>query len=82
MHLAFKKKEVKMRVIKHTRNAVILRIKAHYYALYAFRSSSHYCGRSMDMTFSEIFSANLKIYEFRLGLECAKIARVKEYTMR
>lgn len=70
-----------MRVIKHTRNAVILRVKAHYYALYAFRSSSHYCGRVLDMTFSEIFSANLKIYEYRLGLGCMKIASVKKYTM-
>ena len=68
-----------MRVIKHTRNAVILRVKAHYYALYAFKSRLHYYGRSMDMTFSEIFSSNLKIYEYRLCLAYIRISRVKEY---
>lgn len=80
-HLAFKKKEVKMRVIKRTQNAVILCIKAHYYALYAFKSRLHYYGNAMDMTFSEIFSANLKIYEYRLGLACMRISRFKEYAL-
>lgn len=66
-----------MRVIQQYQNAVILRVKAHYEAIYRYRVRLNYYLRGFDETFSKMFYDICK--SKYVGLSAMTVKQIREY---